>query len=305
VNGPGPLLAAVAWALLAPIALFAASPLLDGFGRRIRARLEARVGPPWLQGYIDLAKLAGKRETSAGVNPLADLAPWVALATAVAAGALLPFGGHAPLGAGGDAIAVLYLLGLSTAALVLAGAATGSPYAFLGGSREMVLLLFVEPVVAWALFVVALKAGTFRLAALTLWQAADGFSVSSALAGLGALLGLLAYMGRIPFDLGEAEQELMGGTTVEFGGRRLALVRWTLFVRWLVAAWLTAEVFLPTPMAPLPGLVAAVVKVLLLFTLAAALGVLFARLKVGHAGAWLAQIGLVLAAAIVFALIGA
>lgn len=297
--------ATTAWALLGPAALLAASPLLDGVARRVRARLESRAGPPLLQGYVDLAKLAGKREVSAGVNRLATLMPWVALGAAVTAGLLLPVGGLAPLGFAGDGLVLLYLLALSSAALALAGSASASPFAFLGASREMLLLFFVEPIVAAALFVAGLKAGSFRLDAIVAWQAAHGPGVSGVLAAAGLLLALLGYMGRLPFDLPEADQELMGGTSVEFGGRRLALLRWTLFVRWLVVAWLAAEVFLPLPLPFALAVPAAALKVAALFLVVAAASALVARLRVDHTRSFLVQVGLLMTFAIVFALIGA
>jgi formate hydrogenlyase subunit 4 len=254
---------------------------------------------------VDLAKLAGKREVSAGTGSLAAMLPWAALGAAVTAGLLLPVGGRTPLGFAGDGLVLLYLLALSSAAMALAGSASASPFAFLGVSREMLLLFFVEPIVACALFVACLKAGSFRLAEAAAWQAAHGPGVSGVLAAVGLLLALLGYMGRLPFDLPEADQEIMGGTSVEFGGRRLALFRWTLFVRWLVVAWLVAEVFLPVPWPPAFALVATLVKVGLVFTLAAGASALLARVRVDHARAYLVQVGLLMGFAVVFALIGA
>jgi len=297
--------AAVLWALLGPPLLLGLAPFLDGLGRRIRARLHSRKGPPLTQGWLDLAKLAGKGEVRASADPLSRALPWVALAAATAAGLLLPVAGHAPLGFAGDGLVLLYLLGLSCVCLALAGLAGGSPYGFLGASRELLLLLFVEPVVACAFFVLALKAGTFRLDQLVLWQAAHGPSVSSVLAALAVLMALLAYLGKLPFDLSEAEQELTGGVLVEYGGRSLALWRWALFVRWLVVAWLAAEVFLPTP-APLAlGVPLAVVKVLVVFALAAGAETLFARLRLDQARSVLTQVAFLIVFAVTFALIGA
>ena len=297
--------AAILWVLFAPLVLLAVAPLLDGLARRIRARLESRVGPPFMQGYRDLAKLAGKHEVSSGVNALANLMPMVALGAAVTAGTLVPLAGLAPLGFAGDAIVVLYLLGLSSVAMVLAGSATGSPYGFLGAGREMLLLLFVEPVIAAALFIVGLKSGTFQLAEMARWQAMHGPGVSGVLAAAGVLMALLGYMGRLPFDLSEAEQELMGGVTMEFGGRRLGLLRWTLFVRWLVVAWLVAELFVPTPVRGVAGVAITVAEVVLLFGVASALSALFARLRVDQIRAYLVQVGVLMVFAFLFAFIGA
>jgi formate hydrogenlyase subunit 4 len=296
---------AIVWMALAPAFLLALSPLLDGIARRIRARLESRAGPPWLQGYVDLSKLVGKREVSSATGPLASLAPPLALVAAVTAGMLLPVGGVAPLGFAGDGLVLLYLLALSSVAMALAGSASGSPFGFLGASRELLLLLWVEPVVACALFVLGLKAGSFRLAEMAAWQAAHGPDVSGVLTALGLLAALLGTLGRLPFDLPEAEQELMGGVTLEFGGRRLALLRWTQFVRWWVVTWLVAEVFLPTRLPLALAVAAAVAKAGLLFGLAAAASALVARLRVDHTRALLTQVGLLMGFAVVFALIGA
>uniref|UniRef100_A0A832MKF5 NADH-quinone oxidoreductase subunit H n=1 Tax=Eiseniibacteriota bacterium TaxID=2212470 RepID=A0A832MKF5_UNCEI len=296
---------ALAWAVAGPAVALGLAPLLDGVARRLRARLEARVGPPLLQGYLDLAKLSEKREVSAGAGGLAETMPVVALAAAGAAGALLPAGGVAPLGFAGDAVVVLYLLGLSSAALALAGSAAGSPYGLLGAGREMLLMLAVEPVAACALFVAAIRTGTFRLDGLVAGQAALGPSVSSALALAGMLLALAATMGRPPFDLAEAEQELMGGPAAEYGGRRLALLRWAALVRALVVAWLVAEVLLPAPVHPALAVPLAAVKTLAVFAFAAAAGVLVARLRLDHARAWAVQLAIVMGFAVVFALVGA
>jgi formate hydrogenlyase subunit 4 len=128
--------------------------------------------------------------------------------------------------------------------------------------------------------------------------------VAGVLAAAGVLLVLPGTLGRLPFDLPEAEQELMGGAMVEFGGRRLALLRWALFVRWLVVVWLIAEVFVPTPLpAPLAAVVSCL-EALVLFTLAAAAGTLMTRLRVDHARAYLVQVGLLMGFAVVFALVG-
>jgi formate hydrogenlyase subunit 4 len=96
----------------------------------------------------------------------------------------------------------------------------------------------------------------------------------------------------------------MGGVSVEFGGRRLALLHWTQFVRWLVVAWLVAEVFVPTPLPLVLALPATALKVLVLFGLTMAASALLARLKVDRARAYLAQVGLLMGFAVVFALIG-
>jgi len=121
---------ALIWAIVVPLALLAISPLLDGLARKIRARLHSRVGPPIIQGYLDLVKLAGKTDVTPVVNTLTNFLPFLAISAAVTAGVLLPVSDFAPFSFAGDLILVLYLLGLSTVAVVLGGAASGNPYSF-------------------------------------------------------------------------------------------------------------------------------------------------------------------------------
>lgn len=296
---------ALGWLALGPAAVLAAGPFLDGVGRRVRARLEARVGPPLKQGYLDLAKLASKSGIASTVNPVVTVAPWAALVAAVTAALLVPLGGRTPLGFAGDTVVVLYLLGLSSAAMALGAAASGNAYAMLGASRELVLLLLVEPVVAAAFLVVGIQAGSFRLEVLANWHLAHGPSVASALAAIAVVVALLAYLGRVPFDLAEAEQELTGGAMVEFGGRPLALMRWALFTRWLVAAWLVCEVFAPTPLRGAAGAAATAAVVVALFAGLSVLSTLLARFKLDGARVFLVQVGLLTLFALAFALIGA
>ncbi len=295
---------ALIWAIVVPIVLMAISPFLDGLGRKIRARIHSRVGPPLIQGYLDLVKLAGKTDVTTASNTLTNFLPFLALGSAVIAGVLLPVGNFNPISFAGDLLVVLYLLGLSTATVVLGGAASGNPYSFLGTARELQLLLFVEPVLAFAVFVLAVKAGTFKLSEIVLWHAQNGYSLSTVLAGIGAVSALLPYFGKLPFDLSEAEQELMGGVLLEQGSWRLALYRWTFFVKWFIVTWLFCELFLPV-IAPFPlNFLLLLVKVFVVFCIAAVFETLLARLRLDHARAFFIHVAFFVLFALAFALIG-
>lgn len=296
---------ALIWAIAVPLVLLVVSPLLDGLARKIKARLHSRLGPPIIQGYLDLAKLVGKTDVTPAANTLTNFLPFLAIASAAIAGALLPISDFAPLSFAGDLILVLYLLGLSTVAVVLGGVASGNPYPFLGASRELQVLLFTEPVLAFALFVLAVKAGTFRLPEIVLWHAQNGYTFSTVLAGLGALSALLPYFGKLPFDLSEAEQELMGGVLLEQAGWRLALYRWTFFTKWFVVTWLFCELFLPV-LAPFPlSALVMLVKVFVVFCIAAVFETLLARLRLDHVRAFFIHVAFFVLFALAFALIGA
>jgi len=190
--------------------------------------------------------------------------------------------------------------------LMLAAFASGSPYGSVGGSREMMMLLAVEPVMVLALVVGAFKAGTLATGGIVSWQVRNGPSISVALAGIAFLLALQAQAGKIPFDIPEADQELMGGPLVEQSGPRLALFRWALWAKQFVLAMLLVEVFFPWPrvgVMPL-DLLLTLAKALVVLLLVALVDVVNPRLRVDQAMGYFLRVGVASLAALAFAVIG-
>jgi formate hydrogenlyase subunit 4 len=211
-----------------------------------------------------------------------------------------------PLGFAGDLIVLLYVATGATALLVLTGFSSGSPYAYVGGSREIMLLLAVEPVMAIALVVGAVKARTLATGAIADWNAANGPSISLVIAAIAFLLALQAQAGKVPFDIPEADQELMGGPLVELSGPRLALCRWAAWIRQLVLALLLVEVFVPWPrLGFLPAdLGLALLKASGALLLVAVVDVVNPRLRVDQALAYYVRVAFSALAGLAFAVIG-
>jgi len=257
---------------------------------------------------IKNAKLRAGDSVDIGIagGQVAAVAPALALATALLLATLVPMGAAPPLGGMGDAIVVIYLSSLSAVLVILAAFGSGSPYAFVGGSREMMLLLSVEPVMVVALIVAALKSGTLVTGDMMGWHAANGPAVSMVVAGLAFFLALQAQAGKLPFDIPEADQELMGGPFAEFSGPRLALLRWTLWTKQLVFAFLLVELFVPWPrVGAYPAdLSLALVKVLVVLLLVEVVDVVNPRLRVEQAMRYYLRIAFSAVAALAFAAIG-
>ncbi len=283
-----------------------ASPLVEGALRKLKATLQSRIGPPLHQPYLDLLKLLGKEDLRSSRGWLDAAGPALALGYALVLAQLAPMGGPPPLGFAGDLIALLYVATAGAAILVLTGFASGSPYASVGGSREIMLLLTVEPVMAVALVVAAFKAGNLTLGGLLAWQAGHGPSISMGLAAGAFFLALQAQAGKIPFDIPEADQELMGGPLVEQSGPRLALFRWALWTRQLVLAFVLVELFLPWPRlgAIVLDLPLAFVKVLLVLALVTVVDVVNPRLRIDQALAYYLRVAFGALAGLAFAVIG-
>lgn len=291
--------------LNAAIALLLA-PLYEGLLRKLRAVIHSRIGPPVTQPYWDILKLLGKEDLRTAGGWLYGVLPPLTLGSLLLLATMVPMGAAAPLSQAGDIIVVLYVAAISAVLIMLCGFASGSPYASVGSSREMMMVLSVEPVLAIALCAAAFKAKTLTLGGIVAFQLQNGPAISLMVAALAFFLALQAQAGRLPFDIAEADQEIMGGPLVEQSGPRLALLRWALWTRQLVFTFLLVEVFLPWPhfgFLPL-DLPASGVKVLLVLLLVGLVEVVNPRLRIDQAMGYFVRVALSSLSALAFAVIG-
>lgn len=266
------LLLAVFQALL----LFAAAPLISGLSRTIRAKMHTRHGPGLLQDYRDILKLMKRQD----VHPPASgtvfrIMPVVMLATMMAVAMGLPIlTRFTPVGALGDLITIVYLFALGRFFFSLSGIDSGSSFAGIGASRELTMGVLVEPVMLLSLFVAALLAGSTNLGIIGA-NIAEGHVHSvtaTVVAALAFAFAIYIELGKLPYDMAEAEQELQEGPLTEYSGPSLAFVKWSLSLKQtVVVAWFIG-IFLPfgsavdlTMAGLLTGLAAFAVKVVLIF----------------------------------------
>lgn len=197
------------------------------YDRKLTAAIQYRKGPPWYQPLADVLKLFYK-ETLVPSTAKATgflLAPAISLAAAGLAAAMLwapllnPGGSFV-----GDLVVVIYLLLIPPLMTIMGASASGSPQAAIGASREMKLVMGYE-----LPFVLALLAGvihngwTLRLGAMAS-QSPALYSVSGAIAAIVVVLALQAKLGQVPFDVAEAECEIMSGVYVEYSGPPLGVI---------------------------------------------------------------------------------
>ncbi len=231
-----------------------------GIDRVLAARMQARIGPPIRQPFIDMAKLMVKQNVvPANAIPwLFNGAPLLALASAITILLYIPMAalpGLPVLNLHGDLVLIMYLLLIPGLAMVAGGLSSGSPYATIGAQREMVTMIAYELPLASTIIAFA-----WKLAQL---DVATPFSLASVAAtpiwtlvgpvGFMGLILLLATMilvapgelGRIPFDAPEAETEIAGGLLVEYSGRNLALFSLSLAVKTIVVTALIVGLFFP------------------------------------------------------------
>jgi formate hydrogenlyase subunit 4 len=282
------------------------SPLYEGIMRKLKAHIHSRKGPPLIQPYLDILKLLGKEDLRTTRSILYTVAPAVALGSTLMIAMLIPIGAQPPLGFAGDIIVLLYVSAICAVMMMLTGYASSSPYAYIGSSREMMMMLTVEPVLVLSLVVGALKAQTLSTGGIAAWQLQNGPTLSTVLAAIALFLTIQAQAGKLPFDIAEAEQEIMGGFLIEQSGPRLALFRWAILVKQLVFSFLLVEVFIPWPRTGIYAVdvLIAAAKVLVVLVLVALVDVVNPRLRIDQAMGYFMRIGLFALAALVFAMMG-
>lgn len=275
----------VAVGVFSVLLVLVAAPLLDGVLRKVRARIHSRQGPPLLQSYYDLAKLMVKEDQRGANDFLFNLAPIVCLGSTLLAALFLPMGGIIPMGFAGDILALVYLLAITPLFLCFGGLASGSPYACIGVSREVMLLIVVEPVLAISLVSMAIKANSLALAQCIERYVAGPPEISLIIGAIATFLILQPEVARVPFDLAEAEQEIMEGPLIEYSGRKLALLKWSFYSKQIVMAMLLAGVFVPWPRTGMLPVDVAItlVKILIVAVLVEVVAQVFARLKINQA----------------------
>jgi len=201
--------------------------------RKVSAKVQWRKGPPFLQPFWDVIKLMGKevivpegsRTTGFILFPLVGF-----IGAIIASMALWVANLYTGQGFVGDLIVVVYFLTLPSIAIIMGGSSSSNPVAAIGGSREIKLVLAYELPFVTAIAVTVFKFGTFSLAGIIQGQAETGpvlYSISGVLAFITALMATHAKQAFIPFDIAEAETEIMEGALLEYSGVVLGVVKLT------------------------------------------------------------------------------
>lgn len=264
------------------------APLGQGLLRKVTARIQSRQGPPLLQPYFDLLKLLGKEDIEAGEIPLMQrFVAWLSLASVLAVASLVPMGFGASMNDAGDVLLLVYLLTLCSVCTLLAGLAAGSTYSLIGISREMMTMITLEPLFAVAVIIGALHAHSLRLDAVLNGSVyfAAGRPWSGIIMAVIMLLAFQAFAQRVPFDISEAETELMEGPLMEYSGPKLALFKYAQMIRLIIYSALFVGLFIPWgSSAPLPlAFLFFWIKIFVLVLLVTAVAATHARYRIDQA----------------------
>ena len=217
--------------------------------RKVSARFQYRVGPPFLQNFNDFLKLLGKETivVKEGVHSLFLVAPFIAFAMLVLVSAIIGTALFFNLSFGADLIVIMYLLMLFSVMVILGGSASGNVYSSLGAGREIKLLLADELVFILVLLIPIIKSGyQVDLQKLILFQEVNGMIVGSVSGVIGFIFALLCIQAKMtlpPFHIPEAETEVVEGPFIEYSGPPLGFWKLNHFMMYVVFPFLLILLF--------------------------------------------------------------
>jgi formate hydrogenlyase subunit 4 len=232
------------------------APLLTGLVRKVKARLLRRQGPPLLQPYRDLLRLARKEAVVAqSASWLFRIVPYIVFAATWVAAALVPtFAMGLLFSWSADLIVIIALLGTARFFLALAGMDVGTAFGGIGSSREAMFATLAEPALIMIVFTLALIAGSTQLSTIAAIMLTPGIGlrVSLALALVALIIVAIAENGRVPVDNPATHLELTmvhEAMVLEYSGRHLALIELASAMKLLLYASLIVCVFVPWGLA--------------------------------------------------------
>ncbi len=179
--------------------------LIYGFERIIRARMQRRIGPPFLQPFYDMYKLLDKEpfiinNTHVILGILHFLTLWICVALLIM---------------GENLLYIIFIHLLSSVFLILAGFSVRSIYSHIGANRELLSLLAYEPILILIAAAFYMQNGTFSIDVI---QNSSSELFSLFFLFLAFLLIIPIKLKKSPFDTAEAHQEIVGGVEIEYSG---------------------------------------------------------------------------------------
>jgi NADH-quinone oxidoreductase subunit H len=268
--GNEPLWVTIAKALFVFVLLVVMTLLTIWAERRVVARMQQRSGPNRVgpfgvgQGLADGIKLALKEDIIPAMadKPVYVLAPLVSAIPAFLAFAVIPFGPAVSIGGNETAlqltdlsVGVLFILACASFGvfgIVLAGWSSGSTYPLLGSLRSAAQVISYEIALGLALVAVFLYAGSLSTSEIVAAQESRWFAVTLPVSFLIYVVSMVGETNRAPFDLPEAESELVGGFHTEYSSLKFAMFFLAEYINIVTVSALATTLFLGGWRAPFP-----------------------------------------------------
>jgi len=313
MNGGGNLVGGVLVAGIQITAVAVGGPLLVGIMRKVRCRLEGRVGPPIRQPLLDLRKLFTKQRMRPEHSSwLFGVGPVALVATSVLIAAIAPLAtARPPFGRTADFFAIVFVLLLGSVSLALAALDTGTPFGGMGSSRAMTIGALAEPALLVAILAMSIPVHTSNLPALVRVGLIHPQLIASPeriLALVSFLVVILAESGRLPVDNPSTHLELTmihEAMVLEYAGPDLGLVTLGESMRLALLLGLLVNLLAPWGIANRPGAAAFSIGLAALSAKVALAGIGIATFEVFTAKLRLFRLPELLAGAFVLAVVAA
>ena len=285
----------LAYCLGQAVLLLAVAPLIAGIIKKCKALMQNRIGSSIFQEYFDIYKWWRKPVI---ITPYTSrvfiAAPCVYFITTLAAACMLPniLGGRADFG---DVFVFVYTMVIGRFFMTVSSFDAATAFGGMGGSREIYVSSFVEPVVMLAILSNVLHTGSTSLGGMALSPDEVNLTVAGVLTCIAFFLVLLAENSRIPVDNPDTHLELTmihECMTLEYSGRLLALIHWASQLKLLVFLIIFALLYLPLNMP-------VVIQVLLAAIAVAVVETLNNKMRLFKVRVYLAAAGIMLLLAIV------
>lgn len=236
------------YSLLQALVLLLVAPLIAGIIKKLKALLQNRIGSSILQEYFDLYKWWRKPTfITPYTSTIFLVAPCVYFASTIAAACMLPnFFGKAV--SFGDVFVFVYVMAVGRFFMTLSSLDAATAFGGMGGSREIYVAAFVEPVIMLAILSNVLHTGSTFLGGMSLDPGEVNLTVAGVLTCIAFFLVLLAENSRIPVDNPDTHLELTmihECMTLEYSGRLLALIHWASQLKLLIFLVLFSLLYLP------------------------------------------------------------
>jgi formate hydrogenlyase subunit 4 len=239
-------------AVIQTVLFVALSPLLAGWLKCCKCRLQNRKSPSLFQPYKDLIKLTKKQPVvAAQASWLFTISPYIIFSATVLAATVVPLVAvDLPTSASADVIVMVGFFAFARFFLALAGLDIGTAFGGMGSSREMTISSLAEPAMLMAIFTLTMTASTTNLSVAIGHVVNDGLVLrpSFVFALFALILVAIAETGRVPVDNPATHLELTmihEAMILEYSGRHLALIEWASQLKLMLYGVLIANIFFP------------------------------------------------------------
>ncbi len=197
---------------------------LEGIARKIMARIQRRIGPPWYQNFIDLFKALSKHPFSNGW--IFDFGVLMALGGALATAMIIPMGSTTwtPFPNSDNFFVIMYLFAVGALGMAMGMVGSGNPWASIGVSRALTQMLGYELPYLIVMSSVIFFYKTSSIHRLIELQKGEWNLLVMPLGGIIAFISLMGMLGKKPFDIMIAPAEIASGPMVELSGKYMGLL---------------------------------------------------------------------------------